>query len=109
MTLSSIYLSLSDNLLSKIPSKSMHIVANGRNSFFFMVEKYFITRARACVCVCVCVCVCIVVKNLLANAGDVRNAGVWSLDGDDPLEEGMATHSSIFAWRIPWAEESGGL
>ena len=26
-----------------------------------------------------------------------------------PLEEGMATHSSILAWRIPWAEESGGL
>ena len=27
----------------------------------------------------------------------------------DPLEEGMATHSSILAWRIPWAEEPGGL
>ena len=27
----------------------------------------------------------------------------------DPLEEGMATHSSIFAWRIPWTEEPGGL
>ena len=26
---------------------------------------------------------------------------------EDPLEEGMATHSSIFAWRIPWTEESG--
>ena len=28
---------------------------------------------------------------------------------EDPLEEGMATHSSILAWRIPWAEEPGGL
>ena len=28
---------------------------------------------------------------------------------DDPLEEGMATHSSILAWRIPWTEEPGGL
>ena len=28
---------------------------------------------------------------------------------EDPLEEGMATHSSILAWRIPWAEELGGL
>ena len=28
---------------------------------------------------------------------------------EDPLEEGMATHSSIFAWRIPWTEEPGGL
>ena len=28
---------------------------------------------------------------------------------EDPLEEGMATHSSILAWRIPWSEETGGL
>ena len=34
---------------------------------------------------------------------------VQSLDWEDPLEEGMATHSSISAWRIPWTEESGGL
>ena len=33
---------------------------------------------------------------------------VWSLGQEDPLEEGMATHSSIPAWRIPWAEEPGG-
>ena len=32
-----------------------------------------------------------------------------SLDWEDPLKEGMATHSSILAWRIPWTEESGGL
>ena len=34
---------------------------------------------------------------------------VWSLGWEDPLEEGMATHSSILAWRIPWTEEPGGL
>ena len=28
---------------------------------------------------------------------------------EDPLEEGMATHSSVLAWRIPWTEEPGGL
>ena len=32
-----------------------------------------------------------------------------SLGQEDPLEEGMATHSSILAWRIPWTEEPGGL
>ena len=32
-----------------------------------------------------------------------------SLDWEDPLEEGMATHFSILAWRIPWKEESGRL
>ena len=34
---------------------------------------------------------------------------VQSLGQEDPLEEGMATHSSILAWRIPWTEEPGGL
>ena len=34
---------------------------------------------------------------------------VRSLGQEDPLEEGMATHTSILAWRIPWTEESGGL
>jgi len=35
--------------------------------------------------------------------------GVQSLDKEYPLEEGMTTHSSILAWRIPWTEEPGGL
>ena len=34
---------------------------------------------------------------------------VRSLDQEDPLEEGMATHWSVLAWRIPWTEEPGGL
>ena len=34
---------------------------------------------------------------------------VQSLGREDPLEEGMATHSRILAWRIPWTEEPGGL
>ena len=36
---------------------------------------------------------------------------IWvrSLDWEDPLEKGTATHSSILAWRIPWTEEPGGL
>ena len=34
---------------------------------------------------------------------------VLSLGQEDPLEEGVATHSSILAWRIPWTEEPGGI
>ena len=34
---------------------------------------------------------------------------VRSLGGEDPLEKGMATHSSVLAWKIPWMEESGRL
>ena len=43
-----------------------------------------------------------------ANAGDIRDVGLI-LDWEDPLEEGMATHSTILAWRIPWTEEPSGL
>ena len=49
-----------------------------------------------------------VVKNLPANAGDIKEA-VPSLGREDPLEEEMATHSSILAWRIPWTGEPAGL
>ena len=45
------------------------------------------------------------VKNLPA----VQETWLQSLDREDPLEEGMATHSSTLAWRSPWTEEPGGL
>ena len=45
------------------------------------------------------------VKNLPA----MQEAWVQSLDLEDALEKGMATHSSVLAWRIPWTEEPGGL
>ena len=38
-----------------------------------------------------------------------KRCGVQSLSQEDLLEEGMATHSSILAWEIPWIEEPGGL
>ena len=40
---------------------------------------------------------------------ETQEMHVQSLGREDPLEEEMATHSSILAWRIPWAEEPGGL
>ena len=45
------------------------------------------------------------VKNLPA----MRETWVQSLGWEDPLEKGMATHSSILTWRIPWTEEPGWL
>ena len=39
----------------------------------------------------------------------MQETQVQSLGWEDPLEEGMATHSSILDWRIPWTEEPGGL
>ena len=49
-----------------------------------------------------------VVKTLPANAGDA-DLQFQSLGQEEPLEEEMATHSSFFAWRIPWTEGPGGL
>ena len=49
----------------------------------------------------------LVVKNPPANSGDVRDVGL--IPGEDPLEEDMAIHSSILAWRISWTEDPGGL
>ena len=40
---------------------------------------------------------------------ELQETQVWSLDWEDPLQKGMATHSSILAWEIPWTEEPGGL
>ena len=48
------------------------------------------------------------VKNLPAMQ-ETQEMSVQSLGQEDPLEEDMATHSSILTWRIPWTEESGGL
>ena len=50
----------------------------------------------------------LVVKNLPTNAGDLETP-IPILDSEDPLEEGIATHSSILAWEILWTEETGGL
>ena len=47
----------------------------------------------------------LVAKNLPVNAGDMKYP--WSQE--DPVEEGMVTHSSIPAWRVPWTEDPGGL
>ena len=51
----------------------------------------------------------LVVKNLPVDAGDTGDLVFNPRVGKIPLEKEMATHSSILAWEIPWAEEPGGL
>ena len=48
------------------------------------------------------------VKNLPA-VQDTQETQVWSLGWESPLEEAMAVHSSILAWKIPWTEKPSGL
>ena len=47
--------------------------------------------------------------SVVKNLPEVQEMRVRSVGQEDPLEKGMATHSSILAWRIPWTEEPGGL
>ena len=49
------------------------------------------------------------VAQMVKNLPAMRETWVQSQGWEDPLEEGMATHSIILAWRIPWTEEPGGL
>ena len=52
---------------------------------------------------------CLLWASLVAQRLKLWETWVRSLGREDPLEKEMATHSRILAWRIPWAEESGGL
>ena len=49
------------------------------------------------------------VAQMVKNLPAMQETWVQSLGGEDPLEKGMATHSNILAWRIPWTEEPGRL
>ena len=49
------------------------------------------------------------VAQMVKNPPIMRETWIRSLGEDNPLEKGMATHSSILAWRIPWTEEPGRL
>ena len=49
------------------------------------------------------------VARMVKNLPAVQETRVWNLGGEDPVEKGTATHSSILIWRIPWTEKPGGL
>ena len=65
-------------------------------SFHFLLVGYIVLRAS-------------LVAQTVKNPPAMRETWVWSLGQEDPLEEGMASHTSILAWRIRWIEEPGGL
>ena len=57
--------------------------------------------------IAVCIYWVFLVVQMVKNLPAIQETWVQSLGREDPLEEGMATHSSVLAWRIPWAEEPG--
>ena len=52
---------------------------------------------------------CLVAQMVQKSLPAKQGISAWSLGQEDPLKKGMATRSSILAWRIPWTEEPGGL
>ena len=55
------------------------------------------------------ICRVFLVGQMVKNRSAKQETWIQPLGWEDPLEEGMAAHSSVPAWRIPWAEEPGGL
>ena len=81
-------------VLIQYPKTLLSLLINSENLFIYFLYVIFLHGTSQVV---------FVVKNLNACAGDIRDL-VRSLGQEDPLEEGMATHSGILAWRIPWRE-----
>ena len=76
-------------------------------SHYIWIPKHYVVYLRASQVV-------LMVKILPVNEGNVRDMGLItgsgrSLGQKDPMKDGMATHSSTLAWKIPWTEEPGGL
>ena len=85
-------------------------------SHFFLKTAIddFIRKKKVCVHIYVCIHThthtqASLVAQMVKNLPAMWETQVWSLGWEDPPEEGMATHSSILAWRIPRREEPGGL
>ena len=88
-----------DTEMSEVqPQASRKVQSNG-------TDRHTLANFRAVYGLCRASLVAQTVKNLTA----MRETWVRSLGWEDPLEEGMATHTSILAWRISWTEEPGGL
>ena len=67
------------------------------------IDLYF------CFCASILLSLGFLVAQLVKNPPAMRESWVQSLSWEEPLEKGMATHSSILAWKIPWTEEPGAL
>ena len=74
---------------------------------YFIKEMYYWKYSY--VCVMMMMIRAFLLAQMVNNLPAMQETCIWSLGWEDPLEKGMATHSNILAWRIPWTEEPGGL
>ena len=95
-----------------------HLSPANMNAWIFFFFNWSILALQFCVNPCCESAICIRISGASQVAQWVNNPPAvketqetWarSLGWEDPLEEGMATHSRILAWRIPWIEEPGGV
>ena len=68
-----------------------------------------VQQSESAICTHVSLSWALLVAQMVKNLPTMQQSWVQSLGWEDTLEEEMATHSSILAWRIPWSEEPGGL
>ena len=86
---------------TKIPHATQHsqeTFLNSKTTDLLTLFKPDLGRSRASL-----------VAQMIKNLPAMLETQVQSVGREDPLEKGMATHSSILAWKIPWTEELGGL
>ena len=65
--------------------------------------------AMILICISLIINEVFLVAQMVKSSPAMQETRVRSLGQEDPLEKGMAIHSSILAWKIPWTEETGGL
>ena len=83
-----------------------HILNSKKKMVREFIQEYISLSKRANQCNRTTACL---VAHMVKNLPETWENWVWSLSWEDPLEESMATHSSILAWSIPWPEEPGRL
>ena len=82
--------------------------ASGGCGVWFISHREGVSRGNSRICITVLTIQASLVAQVVKNLPAVWGTRVQSLGWEDPLEEVMATHSSILAWGIPWTEEPGG-
>ena len=81
------------------------------SSFLWLsnMPLYIYTNIYICLCIYVCMYMASLMAQIVMNLPTVQETWVSSLGCEDPLEDGMTSYLSSFAWRIPWKDESGRL
>jgi len=77
--------------------------------YIYIFTNWTIWQVYIYIYMCVCVCTGGSAVNNFPTMQETQETWVKSMGWEDPVEEGMATHSSILAWKIPWAEQPGRL